>query len=100
MFMIISLGILSGCVSDNTSNETKEQSKTAEQSKDDARSKKSEDTVSDSSKENKVFPKFDGKDFDENKVDNTVFSKSKLTVVDFWFTGCVGCIGEMPKLKK
>ena len=33
------------------------------------------------------FNNFSGKDFDGNSVDESLFSKNAVTVVNFWFTG-------------
>lgn len=46
------------------------------------------------------FPTFTAQDMNGNKVTNDIFNKSKLSVVNFWFTGCEACIGEMPELEK
>ena len=44
------------------------------------------------------FPAFSGKDFDGNDVDSSLFSQNAVTVVNFWFTTCPPCIGELPVL--
>lgn len=44
------------------------------------------------------FPAFTGKDFDGNDVDSSLFSQNAVTVVNFWFTTCPPCIGELPVL--
>ncbi|BDR81215.1 hypothetical protein N072000002_13950 [Clostridium tetani] len=48
----------------------------------------------------KVFPKFQGEDFEGNTVDEKVFSKHPVTVVNLWFAGCKACVDEMPDLEK
>ena len=48
---------------------------------------------------NTVFPSFAGKDFDGNDVDSsTLFSGNAVTVVNFWFTTCNPCVGELAEL--
>ena len=45
------------------------------------------------------FPAFTGKDLDGNDVDsNTLFSGNAVTVVNFWFTTCSPCVGELAEL--
>ena len=42
------------------------------------------------------FPSFQGKDLDGNEVtSDKLFSGSKVTVVNFWFTTCKPCVGEL-----
>ena len=51
----------------------------------------------DSSKQK--FPAFTGKDLDGNDVDSsTLFSGNAVTVVNFWFTTCNPCVGELAEL--
>ena len=45
----------------------------------------------------KIFP---AKDFDGNSVDESLFSKNAVTVVNFWFTGCKPCVAELSKLNE
>ena len=47
-----------------------------------------------------AFPKFKGKDFDGKDVDESLFSKNEVTLVNFWFNGCAACVNEMPALEK
>ena len=47
-----------------------------------------------------AFPKFKGKDFDGKDVDESLFSKNDVTLVNFWFNGCAACVNEMPALEK
>ena len=42
------------------------------------------------------FPKFDAVDFKGNPVNNDTFKDSPVTIMAIWFTGCKGCIDEMP----
>ena len=45
------------------------------------------------------FPTFDGKDLDGNEVkSSTLFAKNTVTVVNFWFTTCNPCVGELGEL--
>lgn len=46
------------------------------------------------------FPEFTGTDFEGNKVDEGIFKKNKVTVLNFWFNGCSACVNEMPGLEK
>ena len=46
------------------------------------------------------FPAFDGKDLDGNEVkSSTLFSGNTVTVVNFWFTTCSPCVGELADLE-
>ena len=47
-----------------------------------------------------MFHDFKGKDLDGNDVDSSFFSKNKVTVVNFWFSGCKPCVGELSKLNE
>ena len=47
-----------------------------------------------------VFHGFKGKDLDGNDVDESLFSKNKVTVVNFWFSGCKPCVEELSKLNE
>ena len=45
------------------------------------------------------FPAFEGKDLDGNTVkSNELFSANAVTVVNFWFTTCSPCVGELSEL--
>ena len=45
------------------------------------------------------FPAFEGKDLDGNTVkSNELFSANAVTVVNFWFTTCNPCVGELSEL--
>ena len=45
------------------------------------------------------FPAFDGKDLDGNEVkSSTLFAGNTVTVVNFWFTTCSPCVGELGEL--
>lgn len=47
-----------------------------------------------------TFPKFDAVDFEGNQVSSDVFKDHPVTILSIWFTGCKGCIDEMPALQK
>jgi len=47
-----------------------------------------------------VFHRFKGKDLDGNDVDDSLFTNNKVTVVNFWFSGCKPCVGELSKLNE
>ena len=45
------------------------------------------------------FPAFEGKDLNGNPVkSDDLFSKNAVTVVNFWFTTCNPCVGELAEL--
>ena len=45
------------------------------------------------------FPAFEGKDLDGNPVkSDELFSANAVTVVNFWFTTCKPCVGELSEL--
>lgn len=45
------------------------------------------------------FPAFEGKDLDGNTVkSDELFSDNAVTVVNFWFTTCGPCVGELAEL--
>ena len=45
------------------------------------------------------FPAFEGKDLDGNPVkSDELFSANAVTVVNFWFTTCNPCVGELSEL--
>ncbi len=47
------------------------------------------------------FPSFKGKDLDGNDVNSDeLFSSSKVTVMNFWFTTCKPCVGELGDLEQ
>lgn len=46
------------------------------------------------------FPAFDGKDLAGNDVkSSTLFGENTVTVVNFWFTTCSPCVGELAELE-
>ena len=55
-------------------------------------------TPGDSGKTQK-FPAFEGKDLNGNTVkSDDLFSKNAVTVMNFWFTTCNPCVGELAEL--
>ena len=60
------------------------------------------DSNSDKNNSNDVSPfkDFSAKDFDGNSVDESLFSKNAVTVINFWFTGCKPCVAELSKLNE
>ena len=55
---------------------------------------------SDSDESTGVFQGFKGKDLDGNDVDESLFAQNKVTVVNFWFSGCKPCVEELSKLNE
>ena len=51
-----------------------------------------------SSEESSPFKNLSATDYDGNDVDETLFSKNAVTVLNFWFTGCKPCVAELGKL--
>lgn len=58
----------------------------------------SKKTANETAQDN-LFPKFTGTDFNNNTVDNTLFNKNEVTLLNFWFNGCSACVNEMPTLE-
>lgn len=57
-------------------------------------------TDGDTSSEAAKFPSFAGKDLDGNEVNSDeLFSKNKVTVMNFWFTTCKPCVSELSDLE-
>lgn len=44
------------------------------------------------------FPSFTGSDLDGSSVNSDIFSENSVTVVNFWFSSCPPCIGELSEL--
>ena len=65
-----------------------------------AASDSSSSSSSDSAESTGVFHGFKGKDLDGNDVDESLFAKNKVTVVNFWFSGCKPCVEELSKLNE
>ena len=65
-----------------------------------AASDSSGSTFSGSADSTGVFHGFKGKDLDGNDVDDSLFAQNKVTVVNFWFSGCKPCVEELSKLNE
>ena len=65
-----------------------------------AASDSSGSTSSGSAESTGVFRGFKGKDLDGNDVDDSLFAQNKVTVVNFWFSGCKPCVEELSKLNE
>lgn len=46
------------------------------------------------------FPSFSGTDFDGAEISDSFFSENTVTVLNFWFNGCVPCVDELPVLNQ
>ena len=68
--------------------------------KESAASESSDNASSKSDESTGVFQGFKGKDLDGNDVDDSLFAKNKVTVVNFWFSGCKPCVEELSKLNE
>ena len=68
--------------------------------KESAASESSDSSSSKSDESTAVFKGFKGKDLHGNDVDDSLFAKNKVTVVNFWFSGCKPCVGELSKLNE
>ena len=65
-----------------------------------AGSSSSTNTSSTSASDLMKFPSFQGKDLDGNEVNsNELFANNTVTVVNFWFTTCKPCVGELGDLE-
>ena len=65
-----------------------------------AASDSSSSSSSDSAESTGIFHSFKGKDLDGNDVDESLFAQNKVTVVNFWFSGCKPCVEELSKLNE
>ena len=65
-----------------------------------AASDSSDSSSSNSADAAAVFQGFKGKDLDGNDVDESLFAQNKVTVVNFWFSGCKPCVEELSKLNE
>ena len=68
--------------------------------KESAASESSDSSSSKSDESTAVFKGFKGKDLDGNDVDDSLFAKNKVTVVNFWFSGCKPCVGELSTMNE
>lgn len=60
----------------------------------------SDKSTTEATKQAEMFPNFQGKDFEGNSVDQSIFAKNEVTLLNFWFNGCSACVNEMPALEK
>ena len=65
-----------------------------------AASDPSNSSSSSSAESTGVFHGFKGKDLDGNDVDESLFAQNKVTVGNFWFSGCKPCVEELAKLNE
>ena len=71
----------------------------AEESVDDAMSVPADSDMAAPSGSGQKFPAFEGKDLEGNEVTSQeLFSGNAVTVVNFWFTTCNPCVGELAEL--
>ncbi len=68
---------------------------------DDSMSVPAEDAGMMSNSKMQKFPSFVGKDLDGNDIkSDELFKKNAVTVVNFWFTSCKPCVGELGELEE
>ena len=48
----------------------------------------------------KLFKEMKTEDINGNKVDSSIFSKYRISVINVWNTGCTPCVDEIPTLDK
>ena len=46
----------------------------------------------------RVFRAFTGSNLDGGSVSSDIFAENSVTVVNFWFSSCAPCVGELPEL--
>lgn len=56
------------------------------------------DNTAEASEKNEIFGEFKTKTLDGEEVDQDIFAKADLTMVNIWGTFCGPCIREMPEL--
>ena len=86
-----------GCSQSNNSNKNQQGSNQKTEQKTEQKTDKNTNSSLSSST---IFKDMKTTDIDGNKVDKSIFSKYKLTVVNVWNTGCTPCVGEIPTLDK
>ena len=86
-----------GCTQSNNSNKNQQGSNQKTEQKTEQKTDKNTNSSLSSST---IFKDMKTTDIDGNKVDKSIFSKYKLTVVNVWNTGCTPCVGEIPTLDK
>lgn len=87
--LIILTALLTGCAGKNSTDtaDTTEQEKNTENS-----------SVQETTESSSLQIAFEGQDMDGNTVSSSIFSESKLTMVNVWATYCNPCLSEMPEL--
>ena len=86
-----------GCSQSNNSNKNQQGSNQKTEQKTEQKTDKNTNSSLSSST---IFKDMKTTDIDGNKVDKSIFSKYKLTVVNVWNTGCTPCVDEIPTLDK
>ena len=86
-----------GCTQSNNSNKNQQGSNQKTEQKTEQKTDKNTNSSLSSST---IFKDMKTTDIDGNKVDKSIFSKYKLTMVNVWNTGCSPCISEIPTLDR
>lgn len=86
-----------GCSQSNNSNKNQQGSNQKTEQKTEQNTDKNTNSSLSSST---IFKDMKTTDIDGNKVDKSIFSKYKLTMVNVWNTGCSPCISEIPTLDR
>ncbi|MDE6662524.1 MAG: TlpA family protein disulfide reductase [Lachnospiraceae bacterium] len=95
LLLLTGLILLSGCA--KTENQNKDESNSV-QSIEETDSLENEDKISSIVEDDSTQIVFEGHDIEGNTVSSTLFSESKLTMVNVWATYCNPCLSEMPGL--
>ena len=59
-----------------------------------------DDSMDDKDDSSEKFPAFEGTDLEGNPVTSELFKENSVTVVNFWFSACAPCIGELGALNE
>ncbi len=92
VFVILSLSMLVACSAPK--DESQQTPENSQQTQADESAENNQITVA----EDAVFGRFKAVDLNGNPVDESIFAKNKLTMVNLWGTFCGPCIYEMPFL--
>lgn len=95
LLLLAGLILLSGC--GKNENQNKDESSSV-QNIEDTESIENTDADSLDNADASTQLVFEGHDIEGNAVSSTIFSESKLTMVNVWATYCNPCLGEMPGL--
>ena len=90
MVSVITAAFLMGCSSSDSKEEASEND----------REQKTESSLSLETEPDSSQIEFEGTDIEGNKVSSSVFSGSKLTMINVWATYCNPCLSEMPGLSE